>query len=550
MPQLNRIALAALVILTLARFVLLSATELDPDEAYIALCADRPAWHYADSGPLPPLISRVGMGIAGHGEFGHRLFAPLLALGLTLAGFSLAAGIANSRAANWMLVGLSLLPAMTIASTRLTVASCTATFWTVLIWALWRALHTHRRRVVYWAAAGVAGACCVLCHPGNGLLILITLGLLILVPRWRTNLFSGGFLLALGLMIAGLIPLWVWDDGLRGLAQVRWGRALGVGLGADQLSIRAFFGFLWECSVAYTPLLGFGLVWMLVRDARGIAGSYGARYAVAFSVPALLAALALALFRRPDPLLLLPAAVPLLARLAEAWPTVPITQRLKIGVRTTALAVAALLSVLVSQTDLVRRSGMSWGFRDAPPEGRGRTYWSPWGADPTSMQRGWRELASVLAEAQVQATNDLGETPLLIADSPEAAALLAFYLPVPSKPESDKVEGSVRPTLLIQPVATPDPATSLLGWSRYDSGIASLGTKQPDEADQGATVTNQRGRHALFLVLGNADQPVPREITDAFDRIEQTSEAQLIRGGEQLRTVRIFACYDYHGLPL
>jgi len=555
---LTRISIVALAVLTLARFLLLASTELDPDEAYVAMCASRADWHYADCGPLPPLLVKAGTAVFGLNEFGVRWAAPLLGLAMTLAGASLAVGLGDGRAAGWTAAAISLLPVTNVASTRLTATSCGVAFLTILAWALWRAIHSHKHRKLLWVVAGLSGAAAVLCHPGNAIIAMLMLALLMTVSRWRKNLVDPMFWAAVGLIACGLIPLFLWGEDLRLLATVRWERQLGIGttetIQLEGVPEGGFWRFFLESGIAYTPLIAIGLIWILAWDLRNFfQPQTGRRHALAFALPTTILVTLIAFSRTIDPMLLLPAAIPLIARLTHAWPDVPVSHGLKIGMRSIALVTAALMSLALSQTDLIRKFGNSWGFQQSAPTRSGRAYWSAWRGDPSSQQRGWHELAKMVDEVQRSAANDLGgEVPFLIADHQDAAPLIDFYLRAIEKRRSKEQGGTELPDekftnniARVQVPATEMPTSSLIGWRGYGAPFASLGDHTPDSRE---TPTNFEGRHALYIALGQ--EPVPRVITDAFARVEQALAAGQIRGGSRLRDIRIYACYDYRGLPL
>lgn len=551
--EINRIVLIALGLLTLARLMLLPVTELDADEAYVALCGTRPDWHYMESGPLPPLLSRVGTTIFGRNEFGHRVFAPVLALAMTLAGGALAAGIASGRASAWAMAGFSLLPATAVVSTRLTVTTLTAFFFTIFAWAVWHGLHSHRSSGRYWAAAGSAAAGALLCHPSNLVPVALSCCMLTIVPRWRRNLLRRKFLLVLlPLAASGMIPYLLWDEHLRLLASLHWRNGLNAGPAPGGIA-----DFVRRAGFAYTPLIGAGLLWIIYWDIRHNPNSLGARYGLAFSLPLILFTLGLALLGKPAAILLLPASLPLLARFALAWPNVPVGHSLKIAMRTTALAFAALFSLLVSQTDLVRRAGMTWAYLDSAPRGGGHSYWTPWTRDATGTLRGWREMASLVDHVRGEMTVPADQPPFLIADSPELASLLAFYLPDPGEPGGPGTGATAAgPAAADSPpvfdVAGRRPTSPLLGWRRYDreghpetSVPGGPGRKPPVQP-------SFPGTRALYICTPSpaSDEDLPPEIEDAFVAVWPAVSASIMRGGEQLRSVTIYACDDFRARGL
>jgi len=52
------------------------------------------------------------------------------------------------------------------------------------------------------------------------------------------------------------------------------------------------------------------------------------------------------------------------------------------------------------------------------------------------------------------------------------------------------------------------------------------------------------GRSALYVTDAAAMRP-PAEIRNSFERTEALSHARLMHGGQEVRTIKIFACYGY-----
>jgi hypothetical protein len=552
----NRIVLVALGILTLARFILLPCAELDTDEAYVALCGTRPDWHYMECGPLPPLVSRTGIAICGNNEFGHRLFAPLLACVMTLAGGALAAGIASGRASAWAIAGFSVLPAMTTVATRLTAASLTVFFFTMFAWAVWRGLHSHKSSIRFWAFAGIASCCALLCHPGNLVPLILSIGLLTIVPRWRRNLPRYKFLaILLPIAASGMIPYLLWDEHLRLLASLHWrNQVSGV------FSLAGPTDLIRRICFAYTPLVTAALVWVLYRDLRYNRNALGARYSIAFSLPLILATFALALLGKTLTVLLLPASLPLLARFALAWPSVPMAHTLKIAMRTTALAFAALFSLLIAQTDLLRRSGITWPYLDAAPRGNGFSYWTSWKKDSTGVNRGWRETAALVDHVRNQISDTYGEQPFLIASSPEIAALLAFYMAdeqptvesMPAPAATLQVSSNDRQHLPVFDINGEGTLSPLLGWKRLDQlPFSAASTHSWDATNLPAGQVSPKTR-ALYICTPSPrdNDELPPQIEAAFKSAWPTIAATVMRGGEKLRTITIFVCEGFHAKGL
>ena len=97
-------------------------------------------------------------------------------------------------------------------------------------------------------------------------------------------------------------------------------------------------------------------------------------------------------------------------------------------------------------------------------------------------------------------------------------------------------------------MASPDPVEGLIGWERYDRRT---GAGQQDEEGNlvGLPGLAYKGRHALFISI-DGEETAPEVVERAFGKSEEVFQADLVRAGERLRRLRVFALYGYRGLPL
>jgi hypothetical protein len=184
---------------------------------------------------------------------------------------------------------------------------------------------------------------------------------------------------------------------------------------------------------------------------------------------------------------------------------------------------AAVQSMMLIRTDMLRSLGVSWPFQTQMNESK--TYRSFWRTDPSSQMLGWRQGAEVVAGI-IKSTTSAGDHPwFLIASSWPIATELDAYLPgeVPvfqPTAEHPRISVTLR-TVRDQPLALS---------KRYD---AINGTEQLF-----------RGQRALFITDDSRHQP-PSEIRNSFDHVEITSVARIMHAGHEVRTLKIFACHGY-----
>jgi hypothetical protein len=191
--------------------------------------------------------------------------------------------------------------------------------------------------------------------------------------------------------------------------------------------------------------------------------------------------------------------------------------------RTGAFLLAAIMSLTLLRTDLVRGAGIPWRpvWQKDP-----RQLWRRWlWEDPAGVQMGWQQAAQALG-VMVKSPGSDGKGWFLLADQWEMAAALEFYLPTSisassSEPYAPKVQ-------VLQTVRRNSPHSL---WPRYDAAVDGM---EPFA-----------GRSALFVTDSRAGQP-PREVKTSFQSTELRSVMRIIHGGKEIRTLKIFACHGYH----
>ena len=166
------------------------------------------------------------------------------------------------------------------------------------------------------------------------------------------------------------------------------------------------------------------------------------------------------------------------------------------------------------------------------------------GHDPSDRLRGWRTMADAVAQVRSDFEKKNGRPVFLIADERDRAAELAFYLRDP------RVQGPGHPPAYIP--ESQDMVNEFSFWPRYDEFVPlPAGTVQdPNDVyteEQGVNLFT--GRDALFLQEGKKKRP-PRSIEGGFRRVEQIATIEVRAGGQFLRQLQVYACYDYRTLPL
>lgn len=207
-------ALAALVLLTLLRFVVAAWAPLSPDEAYYWVWSRALAPGYLDHPPMVALWIRAGTWLAGPGAIGVRLLAPIAAaLGSVLlvkAARDLLPERAGGLRAGLLAAGLMNATLLFgVGAVTMTPDTPLLFFWTAVLWALGRLLRTGNG--TWWLAAGAAVGM-ALCSKYTALLLPLAVALWLVADpvarRWvrRPEPWAG-------LLVAALLflPTVLWN---------------------------------------------------------------------------------------------------------------------------------------------------------------------------------------------------------------------------------------------------------------------------------------------------------------------------------------------------
>jgi len=210
----GRMALLALLVLTLIRLAVAAVTPLSEDEAYYWVWSHALAPGYLDHPPMVALWIKAGTWLAGEDALGVRLLAPLSAA---------AGSLLLAQSAELLFPGRRLgVPAAALLNGTLLVGAGAVTmtpdtplllFWTATLWALARLLRSGDGR--WWLAVGFAAGCATASKYTGGFLGLGIVLWLLWVPglrRWfhSVYLWLGG---AVAAAVFAPVMLWNWEHG-------------------------------------------------------------------------------------------------------------------------------------------------------------------------------------------------------------------------------------------------------------------------------------------------------------------------------------------------
>lgn len=539
--------------MTACRILIGASTDLSPDEAYYHMWSERLAPSYYSKGPGVAVAMRISTTLLGDTPLGVRLPSALLGLGTSMLLYTLATSLFNDRTAAWAVVILNVTPLFNAGATLMTIDPLMIFFWIASMLTFWRAL--HRSGAVserYWIATGALIGLGFLCKYTCALQLLSILLLLGLSRRWRGQLRRGGLYKALGTFLISTTPVILWNARHHWITVTHLKERAGGSDGAGP-RISEFGEFLGMHLGVYSPLLFIGLLWALFRTLRNGLRDDARRFLAAFIFPILALYFALSFREAGEANWTAPGFLGAGILLAQAWEAARLRPGLRRALQNSALAIAGAMSCIALHTDLVRQLGIPW----------------PYPRDPSARLLGWKETAHAVEDITRSTLADLQENQrgnlFLIANRWQVAAELCFYM-------RDDL-GVIRPDAAYPPVHTIQsalPEHQFSFWPRYDgvdirAQAAGHGETQGDTGDTSdtgdtgvaggpstwpAAASPFAGQTALYITDDADRQSPPTPVQAAFAKFQLIRVFDVLRGGNPLRTIKIFACYDYRQPPI
>jgi undecaprenyl-diphosphatase len=418
-PGYRKRTIFLLVALLLVRFWFGQTFELSGQEAYLWLQGHgtnlSPA--YWERGPFVPLLIRVGTAFFGDTELGVRWPAAVICCTSGFMLFYLARYWFNARAAFWTVVLFIIIPMYAWKLSFMTEAAAGIGLMALAMFAFSHAI--EKDQGWWWLLGGAACGLALLVALPNAWWIV---GLALYYaghPGRRARLREGWLLGTLVFTSLFLIPLVWWWRGPQ-VADVAHTRILSAWPLSHNFSLHQGFQFIWLEIFYLCPLVFIILVAVLGRLGRRLWEDPRYSLLVCLAVPGLVWQNFVAFFHEGSfelvPALFLP--LILLAGCYMARLTaIDRTARWVAGI---VLICAALQSLAGLNPFYLTHNpeGHRWQFR------RTQSGENVTGFYAEKRQVSWRNLADAVQSLQ----RDLGAT-LIIADTPETASALSFYLP-------------------------------------------------------------------------------------------------------------------------
>ena len=512
----QRFLLPALALITVWRMALLPTVELSPDEALAALYGHHPHAWFLEMGPLVPWLVRLTTWLLGAGEFGVRFLAPLCAFAVTVCLWRLVRGLFDATTAAWAVVLLQVVPGFNLAAVTMTSAIVGLAALMGLVLALRIALHRPSAWHPAWWVAALCLLLAILADWRNGLAYLCCALALGLPRKRRHHLLSPGFGVITVAFVIGLIWFLRWNISAdwpiweAGHANPLW------------TVLPNLLRWMLLCS----PLLLTLIVWALERTWRFESTAPDVFFVVAFAAP--FAALDFGwgpLERWPHTGFQLWSVLSVGLLAHHSLRSLQLPTRGKVLLRTVTTVTAALMTMIIVRTDMLRHMGLPWPMQQHL-EAR-RTWRSFFTKDPSSDMLGWREGTKIVESLLTASKAKGGAEWFVMARDWRIAAPTEFYLPTQTPvfqptPEFPKVHP-------IQQVERNNPMAL---WPRYDS------TRNGTESDF-------RGRNAFYVTDDAAPSSPPPAVRHSFASFQLVSVANVMHGGHRVRTLKVFACYAY-----
>ena len=514
-----------ILVLTAIRLALLNATLLSPDEAYYWMWSQRLAPSYFSKGPGVAFVIRSSTALFGDNEFGVRFWSPLLAAGTSLLLYYFAQRLFSATAGFWTVIALNVTPIFNLGSLVLTIDPLSIFFWVAAFYAFWLALERSPNFSWWWPLTGLLIGLGFLCKYTNAMELLSIVLVLVLTPRLRREFRRLNLPFLLVVFALCTIPPIIWNSqhAWITLAHLRSRGGLDSAPGFHPLELLSFLG---EHFVTYSPLLFLGLAWAVIANWRRAQAQFKTFFLLWFGLPVFLLYAILSINEAAAPNWDGLAFLSLSLLAISYWRERAAARRSVRKWAAAGLVLGALMSALL--LGLMTRNA---GFQRH-------------GRDPTDRLRGWRSMADAVAQVRRDFETRSGHPVFLIADERDRAAELGFYLP------DKRVEGPGHPPAYIP--ESQDMVNEFSFWPRYDEFVPlpPNAVRDPNEVyteEQGVNLFT--GRNALYLQEGKKKQP-PRSVRGGFGRVEQIATIEVRTGGQLLRQLQVYACYDYRTLPL
>jgi 4-amino-4-deoxy-L-arabinose transferase-like glycosyltransferase len=473
--------------------------ELSEDEAYQWLWSKHLALSYFSKPPLIAYVQWLGTHLFGDTELGVRFFSPVCAAVGSLVALRFFAKYVSTRAGFWLVTVLDVTPLVAVGSTLMTVDPLLVLFWSLAMFAGWRAVQPDGN-AKHWVLVGLWMGLAFLSKYTALFQWLCWTAFFALWKPARVHLRRPGPYIALAINALCALPVIIWNT------QHDWVTISHVASNARldegwRFSIGAPLEFLGGTFGLLHPLFFAATVWAAVAMWKRYPNDPLLRFFFAMGAPLFLV---YGFYTLHSSVLLnwiAASVIPLFCVMVTFW-----ERRFTEGARhirsmlSIALFLGAFAVVLLHETNLVKKFANQY----LPPR-----------ADPLRRVRGWTQMARLVARERAKFEAD-GKPVFVIAGHYGSAGLLSFYMP-----EARASLGSA-PLVYYRTVARPN--NQFYFWPGY-AGV-------------------RRGENAIYVQERDNPAPPPRLLVQQFASVTEIGSFPIQSRGRVLHRVQLFACRD------
>jgi hypothetical protein len=250
-------------VLLVARIGYLGAgiIELSEDEAYQWVWSKHIDWSYYSKPPFIAYAHWLGTHIAGDREIGVRLLSPILSALLSGLAFRFVARQTSARTAFWFLVAMQVTPLLAVGSILITIDPLTVVFWTLALFAGWRAITEDSTRQWAWVGLWLGGS--FLSKYFSPMQWACFAIFFLVCPPARAQLRRPGPWLALGINLLCMIPVVLWNHNNGWITLHHLSERGGLNK-VWSPTLRFFGDFVIAVPMLMNPIFFAGLVWVAI----------------------------------------------------------------------------------------------------------------------------------------------------------------------------------------------------------------------------------------------------------------------------------------------
>lgn len=476
-------------------YVAFSPLQLSPEEAYYWNYSQHPDLSYYDHPPMVAWIIYVFTGIFGHNEFGVRVGAVILSLGLTYLVYLIGKELYDSKTGLYSALLINLGMVFMVYSTGITPDSPLFFFWALSTYVFLKAVRSQPKGC--WLLLGVALGCAYL-SKYTAVFLPVSFGLFLLICRsgwkkWR------GFLFSVVISAALFSPVIIWNFRTNFASFLfQTSNRLNPG-GGLSFSIPEFLRALMMQAIFMSPFIFIAMLFVLVLSSVRLIKKdteyfFEDKFLLTMTLPTVLFFYGVAFFTWVKLNWPTPAYITALILLARYYPDVirrskKIGKKFALGYAYFAVGFALLMGIIVYIQPI---------YPEILPE-----------LSRANTMYGWKKMSQ--KAIKIRETMSDPEKTFPVGHGYQIASELQFYGFVDEEVYSSNVLG--------------------------ETALAFDFWQNPEK---------MKGRDAV-VVAGDFVEFSPDRLREHFEKVQQEEPLKIEIAGVELRTFRYYRCYNYLG---